>query len=92
MGRLFVIAFAPSAATILPRGRAPARRALAAPMPRAKVLPRLLDTPAIGRVRETPDVWGLPRGQTISRADLVKVAVAKLADPASVRRAIAVAT
>lgn len=54
--------------------------------------PRLLDAPAIGRVREAADVWVLPKGQTIPRADLAKVAIAKLADPASVRHAIAVAT
>lgn len=54
--------------------------------------PRLLDTPAVGRVREAPDVFVLPRGGTIPRADLARVTVEKLADPASVRHAIAVAT
>ncbi|MEZ4300042.1 MAG: NAD(P)-binding oxidoreductase, partial [Polyangiaceae bacterium] len=54
--------------------------------------PRLLDKPATGRVREAPDVWVLPKGQTIPRADLGRVAVEKLDDRASVGRYIAVAT
>jgi len=54
--------------------------------------PRLLDAPAVGRVREAPDVFVLPKGGTIPRADLARVALDKLADGASVRRAIAVAT
>jgi uncharacterized protein YbjT (DUF2867 family) len=53
---------------------------------------RLLDTPALGHAREAPDVFVLPNGGTIPRADLARVAVSKLADPASVRHAIAVAT
>jgi uncharacterized protein YbjT (DUF2867 family) len=48
--------------------------------------------PAHGRAREVPGVFVLPNGPTIPRADLARVAVAKLTDPASVRRAIAVAT
>ena len=32
--------------------------------------PRLLDVPAVGRVREAPDVFVLPKGNTIPRADL----------------------
>lgn len=54
--------------------------------------PRLLDTPATGCTREAPDVFLLPNGGTLPRADLAKVVVAKLDDPASVRRVIAVAT
>ena len=54
--------------------------------------PRLLDTPARGRVREAPDIFVLPKGDTIPRADLAKVAVDKVADSTSIRRAIAVAT
>lgn len=54
--------------------------------------PRLLDEPGTGRVREVPDVWVMPGGQSIPRADLAKVVVKKLADASSVRRAIAVAT
>lgn len=54
--------------------------------------PRLLDKPAIGQVREAPDVFVLPKGSTIARADLAKVVVRKLDDPASLQRAIAVAT
>jgi uncharacterized protein YbjT (DUF2867 family) len=53
---------------------------------------RLLDTDALGHAREAPDVFVLPKGSTIPRADLARVAVSKLADPASVRHAIAVAT
>jgi uncharacterized protein YbjT (DUF2867 family) len=54
--------------------------------------PRLLDAPAVGRVREAPDVFVLPKGGTIPRADLARVAVGKLTDETSLRRAIAVAT
>jgi len=54
--------------------------------------PRLLDTPPIGQVREAPDTFVVPKGTSIPRADLAKVVVGKLNDPASFRRAIAVAT
>jgi uncharacterized protein YbjT (DUF2867 family) len=54
--------------------------------------PRLLDRPAVGHTREAPDVFVLPGGSTIPRADLARVAVSKLADSSSVRKAIAVAT
>jgi putative NADH-flavin reductase len=54
--------------------------------------PRLMDTPALGRAREAPDVWVMPKGLVIPRADLAAVVVAKVADRESVGHFIAVAT
>ncbi len=54
--------------------------------------PRLVDRPALGRAREAPDVWVMPKGTVIPRADLAAVVVAKIDDRKSIGHAIAVAT
>ncbi|MCB9760126.1 MAG: SDR family oxidoreductase [Alphaproteobacteria bacterium] len=53
--------------------------------------PRLLDKPATGRVRVAPDVYTLPDGGTVSRADLADVIVQQLQSTELIRKAAVVA-
>lgn len=53
--------------------------------------PRLLDNPPTGRVRIGVDEYALPKGSTVSRADLAEVAVRQLTSCELIGRAAAVA-
>lgn len=52
---------------------------------------RLLDKPATGKVRIAKDAYSLPRGGTVSRADLAALIVTHLSSGELVRKGVAVA-